>query len=164
MASGEQEKESQDQGSKEDQSKDDQSKDDQSKDDQSKDDQSKKEESQEAESQEEESTAKESGPDTRPPSIVYGPAAPRPLTLTFGELLDHHAEVRPNKPAIISHVQGYTISWSQLRKRSLQLARAFAQDGIAKGDLVAISMGSRVEYFEVISSLLCLATSTLIVG
>ena len=97
----------------------------------------------------EKSTSNASLPDNRPPSIVYGPAAPRTLTMTYGELLDYHAEVRPNKPAIISHVQGYTISWKQLRERSLQLARAFAQDGIGRGDLVAISMGSRVEYFEV---------------
>ena len=90
--------------------------------------------------------------DDRPPSIVYGPSAPLPLTMTFGELLDYHAEVRPNKPAYISHVQNHTLSWSQLRDRSLQLARAFAQDGIVKGDLVALSMGSRVEYFEVCMS------------
>lgn len=69
--------------------------------------------------------------------------------MTFGELLDYHAEVRPNKPAVISHVQGYTVTFKQLRDRSLQLAKAFAEDGIGKGDLVAISMGSRVEYFEV---------------
>ena len=103
---------------------------------------------QDEQSQEEESKSN-AAPDTRPPSIVYGPAAPRPLTMTFGELLDYHAEVRPNKPAVISHVQGYTISWSQMRDRSLQMARALSQDGIGRGDLVAISMGSRVEYFEV---------------
>lgn len=91
--------------------------------------------------------------DDRPPSIVYGPSAPLPLTMTFGELLDYHAEVRPNKPAYISHVQNHTLSWSQLRDRSLQLARAFAQDGIVKGDLVALSMGSRVEYFEVCTTI-----------
>jgi mevalonyl-CoA ligase len=85
----------------------------------------------------------------RPPSIVYGPSAPIPITMTFGELLDHHVEVRPNKPAVISHVQGYTVSFKELRSRSLQLARAFSKDGIGKGDLVAVSMGSRVEYFEV---------------
>ena len=89
------------------------------------------------------------GPDRRPPSIIYGPSAPVPLEMTFGQLLDHHAEVRGNKPAIISHVQDRTVSFKQLRDRSLQLARALSQDGIKKGDLVAISMGSRAEYFEV---------------
>lgn len=124
-----------------------------SKDKESKEQESTKEEEQGEDSQEEqqdgESQEKETKPDNRPPSIIYGPAAPRPLTMTFGELLDYHAEVRPDKPAIISHVQGYTISWSQLRNRSLQLARAMAQDGVGKGDFVALSMGSRVEYFEV---------------
>ena len=128
MGSGEEKKESKDQESQKEESKDEKSK---------------NEESQEEESQQ------QAAPDTRPPSIVYGPAAPRPLTMTFGELLDYHAEVRPNKLAYISHVQGKRITWSQLRDRSLQLARAFAADGIVKGDLVAISMGSRIEYFEV---------------
>ena len=87
---------------------------------------------------------------SKPPSIVYGPSAPVPLTMTFGQLLDHHAEVRGDMPAVISHVQGYTSSFKQLRLRSLQMARALAEDGIKKGDLVAISLGSRVEYFEVL--------------
>ncbi len=91
----------------------------------------------------------QSQPDNRPPSIVWGPSAPKPLAMTFGELLDYHAEVRGDRPAVISHVKGHTTSFSQLRDRSISLARALAQDGIGKGDLVAISMGSRVEYFEV---------------
>jgi non-ribosomal peptide synthetase component F len=105
------------------------------------------------ESSKEEKSSKEapSSSANKPPSIVYGPAAPEPLSMTFGELLDHHAEVRSDKPAVISHVQGKTISFKDLRLRSLQLARAFSADGIGKGDLVAISLGSRIEYFEVIS-------------
>ena len=69
--------------------------------------------------------------------------------MTFGELLDYHSEIRPDKPAVISHVQDKTISFKDLRLRSIQLARALSADGIGKGDLVAISMGSRIEYFEV---------------
>ena len=87
--------------------------------------------------------------DERPPSIVYGPSTPIPLTLTFSQLLDHNAEVRGDRPAVISHPQqGLTLSFKQLRERSIKLARAMSQDGIGKGDLVAISLGSRVEYFE----------------
>ncbi|KAK3115785.1 hypothetical protein LTR53_004516 [Teratosphaeriaceae sp. CCFEE 6253] len=86
--------------------------------------------------------------DERPPSIVYGPATPVPLTMTFSELLDHHVEVRGDQAAVISVPQGLTRSFQQLRDRSLQLARAMAKDGVGKGDLVAISLGSRVEYFE----------------
>ena len=91
----------------------------------------------------------ESVPKSRLPSIIHGPSAPVPLQMTFGQLLDHHSEVRGNKPAVISHPQNHTLSFKQLRERSLQLARALADDGVRKGDLIAISMGSRVEYFEV---------------
>ncbi|KAI5358245.1 Putative AMP-dependent synthetase/ligase, AMP-binding, AMP-binding enzyme domain, ANL [Septoria linicola] len=87
--------------------------------------------------------------DVRPPSIVYGPSAPVPLTMTFAQLLDHNAEIRGDRPAVISHPQkGLTLSWAQLRERSIKLARSMAKDGIGNGDLVAISLGSRVEYFE----------------
>lgn len=85
----------------------------------------------------------------RPPSIVYGPATPVPLIMTFNELLDHHVEVRGDRPAIISHPQqGRIVSFRELQRRSKRLAQAMCNDGIGKGDLVAISLGSRVEYFE----------------
>lgn len=83
------------------------------------------------------------------PSIVYGPRAPVPLTLTFGQLLDHHAEVRPDSPAVISHVQNRTISYRQLCDRSINLAKAMADAGIGKGDRVGIISGTRIEYLEV---------------
>lgn len=87
--------------------------------------------------------------DERPPSIVYGPTTPVPLTMTFNELLDHHVQVRGDRPAVISHPQqGRIVSFRQLQARSKELAQAMSNDGIGKGDLVAISLGSRVEYFE----------------
>lgn len=86
--------------------------------------------------------------DEWPPSIVYGPMTPVPLTLTFNQLLDHNVDVRGDQPAVISHPQNKTITWRTLRERSIRLARAMSTDGIAKGDLVAISLGSRIEYFE----------------
>lgn len=86
--------------------------------------------------------------DDRPPSIVYGPRTPVPLTMTFSELLDHNVDVRGDHDAVISHPQKTKITWRQLSDRSTRLAKAMAADGIAKGDLVAISLGSRVEYFE----------------
>jgi acyl-CoA synthetase (AMP-forming)/AMP-acid ligase II len=84
----------------------------------------------------------------RPPSIVHGPSTPVPLNMAFGELLDHHVEVRGEQPAVISHPQGFTVSWRQLSERSIKMARALAEDGVVKGSLVAISLGSRIEYFE----------------
>jgi non-ribosomal peptide synthetase component F len=82
------------------------------------------------------------------PSIVYGPATPVPLTMTFGELLDYHVEVRGDHTAVISHPQDKKLSWRQLSDRSIKMARALAEDGVGKGSLVAISLGSRTEYFE----------------
>jgi acyl-CoA synthetase (AMP-forming)/AMP-acid ligase II len=90
----------------------------------------------------------EKGHNATQPSIVYGPATPVPLTMTFGELLDYHVEVRGHKDAVISHPQGVKISWQQLSERSIKMARALAGDGVGKGSLVAISLGSRIEYFE----------------
>lgn len=83
------------------------------------------------------------------PSIMYGPRAPVPLGLTFGQLLDHHAEVRPDSPAVISHVQNRTISYRQLCDRSINLAKAMTEAGIGRGDLVGIISGTRIEYLEV---------------
>lgn len=83
------------------------------------------------------------------PSIVYGPRAPVPLTLTFGQLLDHHAEDKPDSPAVISHVQGCTVSYRQLRDRSVDLAKAMKKAGIGKGSLVGIILATRYEYLEV---------------
>jgi acyl-CoA synthetase (AMP-forming)/AMP-acid ligase II len=68
--------------------------------------------------------------------------------MTFSELLNHNVDVRGDQTAVISHPQGLNVSWRQLREQSIQLARAMAKDGIQKGDLVAISLGSRIEYFE----------------
>lgn len=85
----------------------------------------------------------------KPPSIIRGPRAPVPLNLTFGQLLDHHAEVRPDSPAAISHVQGYTITYGELKKRSIKLAKAMVKAGVKKGSLVGIICATRVEYMEV---------------
>jgi acyl-CoA synthetase (AMP-forming)/AMP-acid ligase II len=68
--------------------------------------------------------------------------------MTFGELLDYHVEVRGDHTAVISHPQSKKISWRQLSDRSIKLARALSEDGVGKGSLVAISLGSRIEYFE----------------
>jgi mevalonyl-CoA ligase len=85
----------------------------------------------------------------RRPSVVYGPRAPVPLTLTFGQLLDHHAKVRPQSPAVISHVQGRTIKYKELCDRSISLAQAMQRAGIRKGSKVGIISGTRIEYLEV---------------
>ena len=89
----------------------------------------------------------------RQPLIVYGPRSPAPLILTFGQLVEHHAEARPNSPAVISHTQSRTISYRQLQERSINLAKAMAEVGTQKGSLVGIISGTRYEYLEVEFSL-----------
>lgn len=86
----------------------------------------------------------------RPPSILYGPCSPVPLQMTFPELLDYHAETKPDMPAVISHPQRTTISFGQLQRNSTRLAERMQQDGVCKGDLVGIILGNRLEYFEVL--------------
>lgn len=93
--------------------------------------------------------------DHRPLSIVHGPNAPLPLTMTFGELLEHHASTRGAMPAVISDPQNRIVSFTELHQRSDRLAAAMAHAGIGKGDLVSIAMGSRFEYFEVCNSRRC---------
>jgi mevalonyl-CoA ligase len=95
------------------------------------------------------SRKKQSRESTRRPSIVLGPRTPTCLTLTFGQLLDFHAKVRPDAPAVISHVQNRTITYKELCNRSINLAKAMAAGGIKKGDLVGIICGTRIEYLEI---------------
>ncbi|GAA0622524.1 fatty-acid--CoA ligase FadD5 [Kutzneria viridogrisea] len=47
-----------------------------------------------------------------------------------------HAMMRPNKPAL--RYLGETTTWAQLSRRSLQLAAALADRGVAEGDRVAM--------------------------
>lgn len=83
------------------------------------------------------------------PSIVYGPSAPKPVPLTFGNLLSQHVKQQPNRVAIISHHQKVTLTYKDLDDRSTALAKAFAHYGVRRGDSVAIMLGSRTEYIEV---------------
>lgn len=84
------------------------------------------------------------------PSIVYGPSAPQPVPLTFGNLLAQHVKKQPSRPAIISHQQNVTLTYRDLDIRSTALAKAFAHYGVRRGDSVAIMLGSCTEYIEVI--------------
>ncbi|CDM30247.1 AMP-dependent synthetase/ligase [Penicillium roqueforti FM164] len=82
------------------------------------------------------------------PSIVYGPSAPIPVSMTFGDLLSYHAQHRPDNHAIISHHQNIRLTYSQLEERSTSLAKAFSSYNVSRGDTVAIMLGSRTEYIE----------------
>ena len=63
-------------------------------------------------------------------------------------LLDPHAADRPDEPALIDE-RGST-SWGELRTRVTKLSNAFAARGIGSGDTIAVMMGNRREFFEVL--------------
>ena len=59
-----------------------------------------------------------------------------------------HAQTHPDKPAIIMAGSGETISFAQLDARSNQYAHFFRSLGLGHGDVVAICMENRAEFFE----------------
>ena len=63
-------------------------------------------------------------------------------------LLDAHASDRPDEPALIDE-RGAT-SWGELRTRVTKLSNAFAARGTGSGDTIAVMMGNRREFFEVL--------------
>ncbi|KAJ5278670.1 hypothetical protein N7478_004042 [Penicillium angulare] len=85
---------------------------------------------------------------TTQPSIIYGPSAPLPASISFGSLLSHHSKNTPDSYAVISHHQNVFLTYSQLDQRSTSLAAAFSAYGVGRGDTVAIMLGSRTEYLE----------------
>ncbi len=60
----------------------------------------------------------------------------------------HHAQNTPNKPAIIMAGSGETVSYRQLDARTNQYAHFFRSIGLQHGDVVAICMENRPEFFE----------------
>ncbi|KAJ5106210.1 hypothetical protein N7456_002885 [Penicillium angulare] len=82
------------------------------------------------------------------PSIIYGPSAPLPASMSFGSLLSRHSKHAPDSYAVISHHQNVFLTYSQLDERSTSLAAAFSAYGVCRGDTVAIMLGSRTEYLE----------------
>jgi non-ribosomal peptide synthetase component F len=83
------------------------------------------------------------------PSIIHGPSAPTPVSMTFGQLISHHARDKPNSDAVISHHQGIKLTYKELDDSSTALAKSFRGYNVGKRDTVAIMLGSRTEYLEV---------------
>jgi acyl-CoA synthetase (AMP-forming)/AMP-acid ligase II len=83
------------------------------------------------------------------PSIIHGPSAPAPVSMTFGKLLSHHARDKPNSYAVISHHQRIKLTFKELDDNSAAIAKSFRGYNVGRGDMVAIMMGSRTEYLEV---------------
>ena len=61
-------------------------------------------------------------------------------------LLDRHAKMQPDRPAI--RFRGRTTTWLTLRERVGRLASALSQRGVGSGDRVGVLMGNRPEYVE----------------
>lgn len=81
-------------------------------------------------------------------SILHGPAQPRPVHKTFGNLLREQAAADPNALLVASHHQGISLSYAQANQRSDDLARGLYELGVRLGDRVAILMGNEIEYVE----------------
>jgi len=62
--------------------------------------------------------------------------------------LERHAHARPDSVAF--RFQGETTTWRELRDRVERLAAALAERGVGSGDRVALLMGNRPEFMEVV--------------
>ncbi len=60
-----------------------------------------------------------------------------------------HAQANPDKPAIIMASTGETVTYSNLDKRSNQVAQLYRSRGLQKGDVVAICMENHPQYFPI---------------
>ncbi|MDJ0920403.1 MAG: acyl-CoA synthetase [Henriciella sp.] len=61
----------------------------------------------------------------------------------------HHAKTHPDKPAYIMNGSGETVTFSELDRRSNQIAHAFRALGLNHGDTLAIFAENSARYFEI---------------
>ncbi|WHU47406.1 acyl-CoA synthetase [Gordonia sp. L191] len=59
-----------------------------------------------------------------------------------------HAAVNPDKPAIIMAGSGHTVTYGELEQRSAALAAALRDNGLAKGDVIAVLSENTAEVLE----------------
>ena len=60
-----------------------------------------------------------------------------------------HAKTNPDKPALIMAGSGETTTFSELDKRSNQIAHAFRANNLNQGDTIAIFSENNARYFEI---------------
>lgn len=82
-------------------------------------------------------------------SIISGPRSPALLSWTFNDLLNERFKHSPQDIAVISQHQNDSITYSDLKWRSEQLAAGLFSIGVRQGDRVAILLGNRAEYVDV---------------
>ncbi|MDG2113659.1 MAG: AMP-binding protein [Actinomycetota bacterium] len=61
-----------------------------------------------------------------------------------------HAAERPDHPAVIMAGSGETLSYRELDERSNRLAHVFREQGLQRGDHVALFMENQIRYMEVV--------------
>jgi bile acid-coenzyme A ligase len=70
-------------------------------------------------------------------------------TLSYGRAIGFHARQNPDAPAIVfDDGTSRTLTRVQLERRSNRLARAYAQRGVAAGDLVTIALPNGIPFLE----------------
>lgn len=73
------------------------------------------------------------------------------LGYSISRWVNYWAETRGAAPVI--EFEGTTLSWAELNQRMERGARHLGNQGVAKGDRVAVMMGNRPEYYEVFFSI-----------
>jgi len=66
--------------------------------------------------------------------------------MNIGDSLFRNAQHFPEKRAIVD--AGRSVTYAQLHERTNRLASYLLERGVAKGELIALSIGSRAEHFE----------------
>ena len=60
-----------------------------------------------------------------------------------------HGRTTPNKAAVIMGSSGTVVTYAELDERSKRLSRYLAEQGLVRGDMVAIFAENNPRYFEV---------------
>lgn len=80
-------------------------------------------------------------------SYVQGVKYPNLLDITISRQLEETAMKYPDRPSIISHHQGVTLSYSEVFEKAKNMAANLLEMGVQKGDRVGIYAGNGVEWF-----------------
>jgi len=65
------------------------------------------------------------------------------------QLLSHHQDVSPDKPALIFEPSGHTVTYGELADRTWRLMRLLHDQGLRRGDHLAILMENNPRFLEV---------------
>ena len=60
-----------------------------------------------------------------------------------------HAEISPDKPAVIAARTGEALTYAELDARSNRLARLLWAEGLRRGDHLAVFLENHLRYFEI---------------